>query len=331
MKKWIYALLLTSSLSVLAGCANAAQPPADDIHSYEHTHEHNHEHAHDNNYEVYSEAIQVVTTFSILADMINEVAGGLADIYTIVPIGNDPHEHEVLPADLLAVYNSDIIFYHGLNLETGYYGWFANLMQAVDRDLNYVAVTEGIEPIYLTTEGLENYHDPHAWLDISNGIIYIQNIARLLSEISPENAATFESNADAYISRLYALHNEWLGAFDDIPYGQRLLITAEGAFRYFGYAYNVRTAHIWEINAHEEGTPEQMLALINIVNTSDVISLFTESSIDAQYIEQISAETGIPIFAMLYTDSLSEPEGQAGTYYDMMRFNLETIYAGLSG
>ena len=321
MKKLIYAFI--ASL-VLVACAPAAQQPAQQDQAPAQQQDATEVQ------EEQQENLRIVTTFSILEDMIRQVAGDIADIYTIVPIGDDPHEHEVLPEDLLAVYNSDIILYHGLNLETGYYGWFANLLNAADRELLSFAVTDGIQPVYLLTEGLEDYHDPHAWLDISNGIIYIQNITRILSDFSPQHAPVFEANAEAYIDRLYALHNEWLGAFDEIPYEQRLLITAEGAFRYFGYAYNVRTAHIWEINAHEEGTPEQMLALISTINDSDVVSLFSESSIDPQYINQISQETGIPVFAMLYTDSLSEPTGEAATYYDMMLFNLSTIYAGLT-
>lgn len=313
MKKLFYALSAFLLLFILAACANAEATAAD-----------GHAEA------VETEAIQVVATFSIIADMVYQIAGELAEVYTIVPIGDDPHEHEVLPDDLFAVYNADIILYHGLNLETGYYGWFERLMQSVDQSLNYFAVTQGITPLYLTTPGLEDYHDPHAWLDIRNGIIYIQNIARILSDFMPQYSSIFEENASAYISRLYALHNEWVGAFDDIPDASRLLVTAEGAFRYFGYAYNVNVAYIWEINAHEEGTPEQILNIINILNNSEVEVLFTESSIEPHYMEQVSSETGIPIFAMLFTDSLSEPHEQASTYYDMMRFNLETIHAGLA-
>lgn len=277
------------------------------------------------------EAIQVVATFSIIADMVHQVAGDLVEIYTIVPIGENPEEHSVLPSDMLAVANADIIFYNGLNLETGG-GWFANLMESTGMvaDVDYFPVTRGITPLFLQTEGLENYEDPHAWLDLSKGIIYIQNIQGVLSQHSPENAHIFEENAQNFITQLYTLHNEWTGRFDHIPNSQRVLVTSEGAFRYFAAAYGLYVAYIWEINAEEEGTPEQMLSLINRVNDSDIRSLFSESSVGPQFIEQISEETGVPIFAMLFTDSLSAPGDGAGTYYEMMRFNLETIYAGLT-
>ncbi|MCL2376699.1 MAG: zinc ABC transporter substrate-binding protein [Defluviitaleaceae bacterium] len=277
------------------------------------------------------EQIKVVATISIIADMVYQVAGDLVEIYTIVPIGDNPEEHDILPADMMAVAGADIIFFNGWNLEVGN-EWFTNLMESTGmaENINYFRVTEGITPFFLLTEGMEDEEDPHAWLDLSKGIVYVENIARVLSGFSPENAAAFQENAENYIARLYALHNEWVGRFDHIPDSRRLLVSSEGAFRYFAAAYNLNEAYIWELNAEEEGTPEQMLALITVINNSEVRSLFAESSVDSQYIEQISAETGIPVFAMLFTDSLSQPGDVAGTYYDMMRFNLEMIYAGLT-
>jgi len=314
MKKLFYVLLALSSLLILTACGNSEGQSSDTaaVSSAQ-------------------ERIQVVSTFSIISDMVYQIAGDLVEIYTIVPIGDNPEEHEIMPSDMMAVAGADIIFYNGWNLEAGN-EWFENLMESTGmvEGVNYFRVTEGITPFFLLTEGMEDEEDPHAWLDLSKGIIYVQNIERVLSNFSPENSDTFRENAQNFIARLDALHSEWVGRFDHIPDAQRLLVTSEGAFRYFAAAYNLYEAYIWELNAEEEGTPEQMLALINIVNSSEVRSLFAESSVDTQYIEQISAETGIPVFAMLFTDSLSEPGGVAGTYYEMMRFNLETIYAGLT-
>lgn len=276
--------------------------------------------------------IQVVATFSIIADMVEQVGGDLVEVYSIVPVGEIPEYHEVLPSDMIIVTNADLIFFNGLNLETGG-NWFVNLMSATDRvfGVHYFLATEGITPFYLTTEGLESYTDPHAWLDLRNGIIYIQNITRVLSEFSPENAHIFEYNADQYIEMLYALHNEWLGSFDDIPDSQRLLVTSEGAFRYFAETYNLNVAYIWELNSEDEGTPEQMINIINIVNNSDVLSLFYVSSIEVHYMQQVSAETGVLVYGMLFAESLSEVNEGAHTYYYMMRHNFETINSGLRG
>ena len=277
-----------------------------------------------------ADTVSVVASMSIIADMVSVVGGDLVTLHTLVPIGDDPHEHEVLPADMISVTNADVIFYNGLNLETGQ-NWFADLMDATDRvaDVHYFAVSDGVDVLYLTGEDLEDYQDPHAWLDIRNGIIYVRNIARILSEVSPENADIFQENANAYIEKLQNLHDEWIGRFDDIPDSERLLVTTEGAFRYFGYAYNVNTAYVWEINAHDEGTPEQMIRIVGIVNETDVRYLFTESSIDTQYMEQVSVETGVAIFGTLFTDSLADGNDLASTYYGMMRHNLEMVYEAL--
>ena len=279
-----------------------------------------------------SELIQVVATFSIISDMVEQVGGYLVEVTTLVPIGEDPHEHEVLPEDVMAVENADVILYNGMNLETAY-DWFENLMAAAGQvsSVDYFAVTDGITALYLTTEGLEDYQDPHAWLDINNGMIYVQNIANILSGVAPEHADTFQANAALEIARLEELRDEWIGRFASIPEAERMVTTVEGAFRYFGLVFGIDTAYIWEINAEEEGTPEQMMRIIGIINESDIRRLFVESVFaDEGYMEQVSEETGIEIYAIVYTDSLSEASGDAPTYFDMLRHNLETIYSGLT-
>lgn len=331
MKKLLMSLgLVLMMVFVLVGCGSA-DDVTDDNDGYQGIENGSAEIREDEVGEV-TEMIQVVATFSIIADMVEQVGGDLVEVTTLVPIGEDPHEHEVLPADMMAVEHADVILYNGLNLETGY-EWFENLMAATNQaaGVDYFVVTDGIQALYLTTEGLEEYHDPHVWLDIENGMIYVQNIANILSEVAPEHAEEFASNAATYIEQLQALHNEWVGRFDDISEDERMIVTAEGAFRYFGYAFNIHTDYIWEINAEDEGTPEQMIRIVGIVNDSGINYLFTESSVDYQYIEQVSEETGIPIFGTLFTDSLSDANGPAATYYAMMRHNLEMVYAALSG
>ncbi|MCL1991115.1 MAG: zinc ABC transporter substrate-binding protein [Defluviitaleaceae bacterium] len=279
-----------------------------------------------------TETLQIVTTFSVISDMVLQVGGDLVEVTTLTPIGEDPHEHEVLPADIMAVEHADMTLYNGMNLETGY-DWFDMLMEAAGQvaGVDFMAVTEGITALYLTTEGLEAYQDPHAWLDINNGMIYIQNIADILSDLAPDHEMAFQTNAATEIARLESLRDEWLDRFTRIPEDERLVTTVEGAFRYFGLVFGIHTAYLWEINAHEEGTPEQFMRLIGVINDSHVRHLFVESVFDGEgYMEQVSEETGLDIYAVVYTDSLSEPGGHAPTYFDMLRHNLEVIYSGLT-
>lgn len=174
-----------------------------------------------------SEKLQVVATNSIIADIAKNVGGDAVEVYSIVPIGTDPHEYEPLPADMAACSDADVIFYNGLNLETGN-GWFDDLMETTGKIENqdYFVVSTGVEPFYLTSEGNEGEADPHAWLDIENGIIYAKNMAEIMAEKDPENSELYNSNLETYTSELMELHEEYKDEFSDIPDNKKLLVTS---------------------------------------------------------------------------------------------------------
>lgn len=330
MKNFVYLFAICGTL-LLTACGSVPAEPTQPYNYNEHNHDHDHDHNHSTTQDYNGDIITVVTTFSILADMVYQVGGELVSIYNIVPIGDNPEDHEVLPSNLIAAAEADLIFYNGINLETAGY-WFEELIAAIgaEGEERLIRTTVGIPHIYLTTEGLEEYEDPHAWLDLSIAIMYVQNIANALIQFAPQHADVFSYNANVFSTQLLNLHEQWVGAFDHIDESRRIIVTAEGALRYFGLAYNINTLYIWEINAEEEGTPEQMINIISQVNASNVPYLFTESSVEPDYIEQVSEETGVPIFGMLFTDSIGEPSTPTGTFYGMMRHNFETIYSALS-
>lgn len=143
-------LILAVSFLVLAGCGKQASDQAD---------------------EGSKEKLSVVATNSILADMAKEVGTDQIDIHSIVPVGTDPHEYEVLPEDIKKASDADVILYNGLNLETGN-SWFDNLMETAKKEegKDYFAVSKNVEPLYLTSGEEHTKADPHAWLDLSNGI-----------------------------------------------------------------------------------------------------------------------------------------------------------------
>lgn len=279
-----------------------------------------------------SSKLNVVATNSIIADITKNIAGDKINLHSIVPVGQDPHEYEPLPEDVKKTSQADLIFYNGINLETGGNAWFTKLVENAKKKENkdYYAVSEGVDVIYLEGQSEKGKEDPHAWLNLENGIIYAQNIAKRLSEKDPANKETYEKNLKAYVEKLSALDKEAKEKFNNIPEEKKMIVTSEGCFKYFSKAYNVPSAYIWEINTEEEGTPDQIKSLVEKLRKTKVPSLFVESSVDDRPMKTVSKDTNIPIYAKIFTDSVAEEGEEGDSYYNMMKYNLEKIAEGLS-
>ncbi|MBC5635363.1 metal ABC transporter substrate-binding protein [Ornithinibacillus sp. BX22] len=306
-KATIFLTIVVGSLLLLAGCGT-------DNSSYD------------------NDKLNVVTTNSIIWDITKNIAGDNVNLHSIVPVGKDPHEYELLPDDIVKATDADIVFYNGLNLETGGNAWFTKLMQNANKEENkdYFAVSEGVAPLYLEGKEEARKEDPHAWLNLENGIIYAQNIEKQLSEKDPENKAYYQENLANYVDKLKELDEEAKGKFDSIPANKKWIVTSEGCFKYFSEAYNIPSAYIWEINTEEEGTPNQIKNLVDKLRDTEVQSLFVESSVDDRPMKTISQETGIEIFSKVFTDSIAEEGEEGDSYYAMMKWNLDRIYDGLT-
>jgi len=279
-----------------------------------------------------SEKLKVVATNSIIADITKNIAGDKIDLHSIVPVGQDPHEYEPLPDDVKKTSQANLIFYNGINLETGGNAWFTKLVQNAKKEENkdYYAVSDGVEVIYLEGQNEKGKENPHAWLNLENGMIYAKNIAKQLSAKDPKNKDFYEANLKNYLEKLEALDKEAKQKFNNIPKEKKMIVTSEGCFKYFSKAYNVPSAYIWEINTEEEGTPDQIKTLVEKLRKTKVPSLFVESSVDERPMQTVSKDTNIPIFEKIFTDSVAEPGQNGDSYYNMMKWNLDKIAEGLS-
>lgn len=279
-----------------------------------------------------NDKIQVIATYSIVYDIVKNVGGDRVEIHTLAPVGSNPHEYDPLPKDVQLTTDADAVFYNGLNLEAGN-SWFEKLLLTAnkgEKDSPVFKMSEDVQPKYLTTKGKESEEDPHAWLDIRNGIKYAENARDGLIKVDPEHADVYEKNAKEYIEKLETLHEESVSRYNEIPKEQRLLITSEGAFKYFSEAYDFEAAYIWEINSENQGSPEQVKSVVDYINTKKDPVLFVETSIDPRSMETVSAETGVPIFGKVFTDSIGKPGEDGDSYIKMMEWNIDTIYKGLT-
>lgn len=275
--------------------------------------------------------LQLVATFSVVADITAQVAGDRAEIYSVIPRGDNPHEYEIVPSDAIAAEQAHAVIGIGLGLELWLDRLTADLPNRPDViRLGEAALDAGVEPIRIQWGEQAGRPDPHIWLNPENVAVMAEILAERLSALDPEGAAAYRENAAAFRRELADLQQWAQAQFDALPVApeQRVLITSEEAFHYFAAAFGLTHHGIWPINAHESGTPQQIVRIVELIRTLEVPALFIETSVDPRPMEQVAAETGVPIGERLLTDSLSEIGRPGDTYIGMIETNVERIVAG---
>ncbi len=269
--------------------------------------------------------MKVVTTFTVLADMAENVAGEAAEVVSVTKPGAEIHGYEPTPRDLVGAQDADLILWNGMNLEL----WFEQFLRNLG-DVPSVTLTDGIEPIPIAEGAYEGKPNPHAWMGLDNAIVYIDNIAAAFAQHDPDNAATYEANAAAYKDELRATLEPLRETVAEIAEDQRWLVTCEGAFSYLARDFGLRELYLWPMNADQNGTPQQVRKVIDGVRDNDIPVVFCESTVNTSPAEQVARETGAAYGGVLYVDSLSEPDGPVPTYLDLLRVTAETVVKGLA-
>lgn len=268
--------------------------------------------------------MKVVTTFTVLADMASHVAGDAAEVVSITKPGAEIHGYEPTPQDIIRTKDADLILWNGLNLEL----WFEQFLDQLG-DVPSVTVTEGIDPIPIATGAYEGKPNPHAWMGLSNALVYIDNMAAAFAEHDPGNAAVYQQNAEAYKQELRATLEPLKAQIGQIPESQRWLVTCEGAFSYLARDLGMKELYLWPMNADQMGTPQQVRAVIDGVTANHIPVVFCESTVNTAPAEQVARETGAKYGGVLYVDSLSVPDGPVPTYLDLLRVTTQTVAEGL--
>lgn len=269
------------------------------------------------------EKLKVVTSFSILADITRQIAGDKLELHNLVGADADAHVYQPSADDAKAVLDADLIIANGLGFEP----WLQRLIASSEAPGTRLDASAGVLPLMLDEDG-EKVPDPHAWQNLANAEIYVQNIARALSQADPANAAYYASRRDAYLGEIRALLGEARQGLGQLPPAQRTIITSHDAFAYLGQAYGLNFIAPQGLSTEDEPSAAEVAALIRQIRADGVRAVFIENIRDPRLIQQIANEAGAKVGGTLYSDALAST-GPATSYLGMFRHNLDTLLAAL--
>ena len=266
----------------------------------------------------------ILTTFTVLADMAQNVAGDKAIVESITKPGAEIHGYEPTPSDLERGQSADLILDNGLNLER----WAARFYNSFPQ-VSHVTLSEGVQPVNIAENAYQGEPNPHAWMSPQNALVYVENIRKALGNLDPANASTYSANAAAYSQQIRAIDARLKQAISTIPPDQRYIVSCEGAFSYIARDYGLKEVYIWPVNAEQQATPKQVERVINTVKANQIPAVFCESTVSNEAQLQVAKETGAEFAGVFYVDSLSPPDGPATTYLKLLEYNVNTLINGL--
>ena len=272
-----------------------------------------------------NERMKVLTTFTVLADMAANVAGDAADVVSITKPGAEIHGYEPTPQDIVRGSNADLILWNGMNLEL----WFKQFLGNM-KSVPSVVLTDGINPISISSGNYQGKPNPHAWMGLDNAIIYIDNIRDAFVDHDPKNAQTYNKNAKNYKNELRSTIMPLRKAINDIPLERRWLVTCEGAFSYLAQDFKMKELYLWPMNADQVGTPKQIRTVIDGIRKNNINVIFCESTVNTAPAKQVARETDAKYGGVLYVDSLSKANGEVPTYLDLLTVTSQRILEGLN-
>lgn len=285
-----------------------------------------------------AEKPKVVATFSILGDLVRQVAGDQVDVTTLVGPNGDAHVFEPGPRESTALAEADLLVANGLGFEP----WLERLSQSAGFKGTLVTATDGVTPLPAEheeheegqaeegeAEGDHGAFDPHAFQDLANGQIYVANIAKGLSQVDPAHAAEFDANARKLSAEMAALDAQLKADFSAIPQERRRVLTSHDAFRYFAHAYGVDFVAIHGVSTEAEPTAKDLAEIVQQARAGNITAIFLENMSDPRLIETVAGETDLTVGGELYADALSDQDGSAPDYLSLFRYNARQLLTAL--
>ncbi len=271
-----------------------------------------------------SPKMPVVASFSILADLVQNVGGNRVEVQSLVGAGGDAHVYAPTPQDVKTVFNAKLVFVNGFGFE----GWIDRLIQSSGTKAAIITATKGIVPLQSANKE-EPGIDPHAWQNIANVKIYVANIRDALIVADSAGKAIYEANATTYLAKLDALETFTKTELAKIPADKRKIITSHDAFGYFGKAYGFEFIAPQGVSTETEASAKDVARIIRQIKVQKIPAVFIENISDKRLIERIGAETGAKIGGSLFSDALSDDKGKAVTYSEMVHNNVIELVLAL--
>ena len=260
--------------------------------------------------------VRIVTSFTILEDLVRQLGGDNVDVFNLVPRDSDAHVYRPRPSDSIAIVNADLVISNGLGFE----GWIDRLLEDAGKREKHLVASDGVQILANKDE-----IDPHAWQSFLNIKIYVRNISGELIKLLPQQKEDLIFRRDKYLELILSVEQHFEERIARTPVFERIVVTSHDAFGYLGREFDIQFLAPLGLSLDEEASAEDLASLVNQIKEKQVTALFIENITNPRLLEVIAAETGVGIGGSLYSDALSEVDGPAATYVNMMRHNLESI------
>ena len=266
----------------------------------------------------------ILASFTVLADIIENVAKDDFIVRSITKPGIEVHGYQPTPSDLIKASKASVFIDNGFGFELWAEKFVSNLK------VKRVTISDRLDPIFISEDFYKGKPNPHAWISPKRGMIYVDIIVDSLSELKPSKAESFKNNGQIYKNKISQLDKDFSLFINNLEKNNRYLVTCEGAFSYLTNDYGLKEAYLWPVNAESQITPKRMARTISLVKNKNIPSVFCESTVNNESQMIVVSETGANYGGDLFVDSLSKDNGSANTYLKMLQKNLTLIKKGLN-